>query len=69
MSKSKSNVVELVVPAHNMKQVFEIDHAERLLRVPNNGGWQLPDDSEFEFNLSDGIKRNQNKGAFKAAKK
>ena len=69
MTKTKTNDVVLVVPEHNMTQVFGVDHAERLLRMPNNGGWQLPEDSEFEFDMSDGIKRKQHKGTAESAKK
>lgn len=28
---------------------FEVSHAERLLAMPNNGGWQLPKESEYEY--------------------
>ena len=28
---------------------FEFAHAERLLRMKNNGGWKLPESSTFEF--------------------
>ena len=36
-------------------QEFEINHAERLLRMPNNGGWVLPADSQYIFNVKNGI--------------
>lgn len=44
----------------NTKEEFEISHAERLLRIKNNGGWRLPEDSPFEF-LENGIRFKQNK--------
>lgn len=34
---------------------FEINHAERLLRMPNNGGWELPVNSEYNFSETNGI--------------
>lgn len=34
---------------------FEINHAERLLRMPNNGGWELPKNSEYNFSETNGI--------------
>lgn len=42
-------------------QEFEINHAERLLRMPNNGGWVLPKDSSYTFSLKNGIGFRQDK--------
>jgi hypothetical protein len=44
---------------------FEINHAERLLKMPNNGGWQLPKDSEYQLDEKNGLIRRENKGATK----
>lgn len=56
-------VVELVVPSYNIRRAFSIEHAERLLSLgKNNGGWVLPEDSEFVYTLKDGIKRKSNTG-------
>lgn len=44
---AKTTTVTLV--ANGVTREFEISHAERLLRMPNNGGWKLPDNSNFEF--------------------
>lgn len=63
------NKITLVVPAHNLKQEFEIEHAEKILRMQNNGGWQLPENSEFIFDLNNGIGLKQNKGNTAKAKK
>ena len=41
-------------------QEFEISHAERLLRLPKNGGWKLPKDSKFEF-VNNGLQRRADK--------
>ena len=46
---AKITTVKLVVPQHDMEQEFEASHAERLLGMKNNGGWQLPADSKFVF--------------------
>lgn len=35
---------------------LEVSHAERLLRMHNNGGWQLPKNSKFEFDKENGIR-------------
>lgn len=61
MGKQTFTHVELVVPAHSMKRKFTLEAAERLLRVKDNGGWQLPSYSEFEFDLTNGIRRKQPK--------
>ena len=57
---AKETKVVLVCPRHNLTQELEITHAERLLRMKNNGGWELPADSKFIFN-ENGIKRKSNK--------
>jgi hypothetical protein len=43
----KETKVTLKIKEHT--EEFGFDHAERLLRLNNNGGWELPQDSEFEF--------------------
>lgn len=46
--------------ANDQKQDFEISHAERLLRMPNNGGWKLPEDSQFKFDENGiGVRKNK----------
>ncbi len=44
---AKTTTVTLV--ANGVTREFEFSHAERLLRMPNNGGWSLPENSKFEF--------------------
>lgn len=46
-----------------MSEDFEIEHAERLLMMPNNGGWELPKDSTFEFTKENGIRHKRDKKA------
>lgn len=58
----KVTSVKLVVPALEMEATFEVEHAERLLRMKNNGGWQLPADSEFVFENDIISKRDKGKG-------
>jgi len=53
---AKTTTVTLV--ANGVTREFELTHAERLLRMPNNGGWQLPQDSKFEF-IDNGLRRKQ----------
>lgn len=59
---AKVTKVVLECPPLNTTQEFEISHAERLLRIKNNGGWQLPEKSTFEF-VDNGIRvRTHKKG-------
>ena len=55
---AKTTTVTLV--ANNVPREFEISHAERLLSMPNNGGWQLPENSKFEF-VDYGLRRRTDK--------
>ena len=59
----KSTKVRLCCPKYNMSEDFEIAHAERLLMMPNNGGWELPKDSTFEFTKENGIRHKRDKKA------
>lgn len=43
-------------------QDFEALHAERILRMPGGGGWELPQGGEYEFDRENGIHRRANKG-------
>lgn len=52
---AKTTTVTLV--ANGVTREFEISHAERLLRMPRNGGWSLPKDSKYEFSVDNGIQR------------
>lgn len=53
---AKVTKVVLRVGHSNTTEEFEINHAERLLRMPNNGGWQLPEKTPFEFSKENGIR-------------
>jgi hypothetical protein len=55
---AKTTTVTLM--ANDVTREFEISHAERLLRMPNNGGWYLPENSKFEF-VNNGLRRRQDK--------
>jgi hypothetical protein len=58
----KVTKVALECPTLNVTVEYEISHAERLLRMQNNGGWRLPEKSTFEF-VDNGIRRKGNKKA------
>ena len=66
---AKVTKVKLVCPPHNLTEEFEIKHAERLLRMPNNGGWRLPENSDFKFDKDNGIGYKRNKKADNGAEK
>lgn len=58
MRKKKEQTVTLVVPKYNIKQEFGIEHAERLLDMGTllNGGWELPEDSNYIYDLENGLR-------------
>lgn len=44
------------------RQEFEINHAERILRMPDNGGWHLPEDSKYRMDELNGLTIKRDKG-------
>lgn len=56
----KESKLTLVVPDHNIERDFTFAHAEALLALRNNGGWQLPEGSKYEF--KDGVISKRSKG-------
>lgn len=63
MKGSKKTMVLLEVPEHGLQRAFEFSHAERLLKMRDNGGWVLPKGSNFEM-TENGLKyRTDTKGA------
>ena len=48
--------ITLVSLSAGIQQSFSIDHAERLLRMPNSG-WELPKDSDYEYDRATGLHR------------
>lgn len=41
-------------------QAFTFSHAERLLAMRDNGGWEL-NDKQFTYSKEDGLRRRKNK--------
>ena len=64
MRKTKEKTVTLVTPK-GLKQEFSISHAERLLDMGEalNGGWKIPDDSDYYYDEEYGIRVKSNKAA------
>lgn len=60
MAGKSTKVVLVNTAAGKTTQEFEINHAERILRMPNNGGWELPEDSAHTFDEQNGIGHNSN---------
>lgn len=63
MAKKKETKVALVVPKYNLRQEFGVRHAERLLEMgPTlNGGWELPEDSNYHYDEEDGLRLKSDK--------
>ena len=57
----KKTSVTLECSAIGVTKDFEIAHAERILKMPNNGGWRLPKASKFTFDNENGIRFIENK--------
>ena len=66
---AKDQKVALVNDTLNVTEEFTITHAERLLRLRNNGGWRLPDNSTFKFDNENGIGYKRDKKADNGAEK
>ena len=66
---AKVQKVALINDTLNVTEQFEITHAERLLRMLNNGGWRLPENSDFKFDKDNGIGYKLNKKADNGAEK
>lgn len=59
--RKKAKTVRL--EAGDISQEFEITHAERILDMGPalNGGWAIPEDSEYEYTEEYGIRLKSNK--------
>ena len=42
-------------------EAFEVEHAERILRMSNNGGWHIADDEKVEL-TKNGFRPRKDKG-------
>lgn len=64
MRKKKEPVVILVVPKANIERAFGIEHAERLLDMGSfkNGGWELPENSNYQYDEENGLRLKTDKG-------
>ncbi len=58
---AKVTKVALATETEGAIREFDIDHAERILAIPNCG-WQLPKDSDFEYTNGTINRRDKKKG-------
>jgi hypothetical protein len=65
----QERIKKVVLEAGEVRREFEITHAERLLRMPNNGGWHFPQDSDFEITEQNGVELRRNKESNKKSEK
>lgn len=61
---AKTTKVKLIRQYDGEQFEFEVDHAERILNIKDSG-WELPEDSQYEF--KDGIISTRDKGKGKQA--
>ena len=56
---AKQTFVKLVCDALGERD-FDFEQANRLLAMKPNGGWHLPEDSEYQFSVENGLERRGN---------
>ena len=61
----KETKIELEIPQG--RQAFSVEEADTLLRMPINGGWKLPEDSEWGWTAEKGFEKKGKKAASNAA--
>lgn len=64
MKKKKEQMVKLIVPKYNKEQEFTVKHAERILDMGEraNGGWVLPENSNYIYDEENGLRLKTDKG-------
>lgn len=60
-------IKNIELQAGTQRESFPVDHAERILNMPNNGGWKLPKGSKFEYSKANGLRVKRNNGSVKDA--
>ena len=55
-----AKITSVRLQAGDQVRVFEVEHAERLLRLPDNGGWHIADDEKVEL-TEDGFRPRKDK--------
>ena len=62
---AKETKIELEIPQGRLS--FSMEEADTLLRMPINGGWKLPEDSEWTWSAEKGFEKKGKKAASNAA--
>lgn len=64
MRQVRKTVKMVRLETEDLSQEFEVSHAERILDMgPTvNGGWHVPEDSEYEYTEEYGLRLKSNKG-------
>ena len=62
---AKITMIELTV--NDRRESFGVEHAHQLLLMRNNGGWRLPEDSEWGWTAEKGFEKKGKKAASNAA--
>ena len=62
---AKETLIDLEVDGY-IKQ-FPVESADKLLRMKFNGGWKLPEDSEWSWTSEKGFEKKGKKAASNAA--
>lgn len=64
MREVKKPVKKVRLETEEFSQEFEVSHAERLLDMglALNGGWHVPEDSEYEYTEEYGLRLKSDKG-------
>ena len=62
---AKETKIELEIPQGRL--AFSMEEADTLLRMPINGGWKLPEDSEWTWSAEKGFEKKGKKAASNAA--
>ena len=62
---AKVTEIELIV--EDYRRSFPIAQADELLRLKINGGWKLPEDSEWSWTAEKGFEKKGKKAASNAA--
>ena len=55
---AKVTEIELIV--EDYRRSFPVEQADELLRIRNNGGWKLPEDSEWAWTPEKGFEKKAN---------
>lgn len=60
----RKSIQKVRLEAGGISQEFEVTHAERILDMGpvRNGGWHVPEDSEYEYTEEYGLKHKSSKG-------